>query len=151
MGRGIVVLTGTDDIKSEKVWHLLPAVFRRVNFKVELGFMSKADVRSYLRHFLAPFLPGCTDEEWDALKETFTNKKSPRDGAQEISVDMLKRFLMHEITEARRGGLSNFQPNHRTAPGDFHIHPQLRPGFVEQICNAEKAHRFVEKYAKVGR
>jgi hypothetical protein len=65
-------------------------------------------------------------------------------------VDMLKHFLMHEITEARSGGLGNFQPNHRTAPGDFHIHPQLRPGFFEQICNAEKAHRFVEKYAKVG-
>ena len=57
-------------------------------------------------------------------------------------MDMLKHFLMHEITEARSGGLSNFQPNHRTAPGDFHIHPQLRPGFFEQICNAEKAHRF---------
>ena len=150
MGRGIIVLTGTDEIKAEKVWRLLPAVFRRVNFKVELGFMSKADVRSYLRHFLAPFLPGCTDEEWDALKETFTNKKSPWDGAQGISVDMLKQFLMHEITEARSGGLGNFQPNHRTAPGDFHIHPQLRQGLFEQICNAEKAHRFVEKYAKVG-
>ena len=151
MGRGIVVLTGTDEIKAEKVWRLLPAVFRRVNFKVELGYTSNADVCSYLRHFLAPFLPGCTDEEWDTLQATFTNENSPWGGEQRISVDMLKQFLMHEITEARRCGLGNFHPNHGTAPGDFHIHPQSRSELFEQISNAEKAHRFVEKYAKVGR
>ena len=91
MGRGIVVLTGTDEIKQEQVWRLLPAVFRRVNFKVELGYMSNADVCSYLRHFLAPFLPGCTDEEWDTLQEALNNEKSPWDGDQRISVYMLKQ------------------------------------------------------------
>ena len=112
--------------------------------------MSNVDVCSYLRHFLAPFLPGCTDDEWGELQTKFTNEKSFWVGHQRISVDMLKQFLMHEITEARRSGLGNFQPNQSTAPGDFHIHPQSRSELFEQISNAEKAHSFVEKYAKAG-
>ena len=62
MGRGIVVLTGTPEIIANQAWVSLPAVFRRVDFKVELGYMSAADVRTFLHRCLVPLLPGCTDE-----------------------------------------------------------------------------------------
>ena len=62
IGRGIVVLTGTTEIITNEAWVSLPAVFRRVDFKVELGYMSAADVRPFLHRFLVPLLPGCTDE-----------------------------------------------------------------------------------------
>ena len=149
MGRGIVVLTGTHEIGAEEIRRLLPAVFRRVNREVLLGWMSGQDVRSYLCHFLARFVPGCTAAEWADLEQDFTCKGPSRDGAGPISKDIFKQFLMHEITEASRGGLGNFQPNRRTAPGDFQIQPLSRSAFFEQISDAEQAQRFVQKYAKV--
>ena len=149
MGRGIVVLTGTREIGAEEIRRLLPAVFRRVNREVLLGWMSGQDVRSYLCHFLARFVPDCMSSEWHDLEKKFTREGSPWDGNRQISVDMLKQFLMHEITEASRGWLDNFQPNRRTAPGDFQIQPLSRSAFFEQISDAEQAQRFVQKYAKV--
>ena len=149
MGRGIVVLTGTREIEAEEIRRLLPAVFRRVNREVLLGWMSGQDVRSYLCHFLARFVPDCMSSEWHDLEKKFTREGSPWDGNKQISVDMLKQFLMHEITEASRGWLDNFQPNRRTAPGDFQIQPLSRSAFFEQISDAEQAQRFVQKYAKV--
>ena len=44
MGRGIVVLSGTTEIITQEAWSLLPAVFRRVDFQVKLGYMYAADV-----------------------------------------------------------------------------------------------------------
>ena len=55
MGRGIVVLTGTPEIITSEAWVLLPVVFRRVNFKVELGYMSAADVRTFFVVFCCLF------------------------------------------------------------------------------------------------
>ena len=149
MGRGIVVLTGTREIGAEEIRRLLPAVFRRVNREVLLGWMSGQDVRSYLCHFLARFVPDCMSSEWHDLEKKFTREGSPWDGNRQISVDMLKQFLMHEITEASRGWLDNFQPNRRTAPADFQIQPLSRSAFFEQISDAEQAQRFVQKSAKV--
>ena len=116
MGRGIIVLTGTDEINSETVWRLLPAVFRRVNFKVELGYMSKADVCSYLRHFLAPFLPGCTDEEWDTLQDTFTSEKFPLGRRSEnFRVYVESMFDARDHRGASRWARQfSTQPPHRT-------------------------------------
>ena len=74
MGRGIVVLTGTPEIKANEAWVSLPAVVRRVDFKVELGYMSAADVRTFLRRCLVPFLPGCTDQEWETFKRNLQVK-----------------------------------------------------------------------------
>ena len=87
--------------------------------------------------------------EWHDLEKKFTREGSPWDGNRQISVDMLKQFLMHEITEASRGWLDNFQPNRRTAPGDFQIQPESRSAFFAQISNAEQGHRLVQRYAKV--
>ena len=130
MGRGIVVLTGTREIGAEDVRRLLPAVFQRVHRESVLGWMSKQYVCSYLRNFLAPFVPGCTAAEWADLERAFTCEGSSWDGTGPISVDMLQQFLMHEITEASRRGLGNCQPNCRTAPGDFQIQLQRRSEFV---------------------
>ena len=92
MGRGINVLTGTPDIVEDKAWCSLPAVFRRVDLQVKLGYMSAEDVHTFLHRFLMPFLPGCTDEEWKLLETKFTGTGSFWNEARNISVDMLKSF-----------------------------------------------------------
>ena len=56
---------------------------------------------------------------------------------------------MHENTEASRRGLGNFQPNRRTAPGDFQIQPERRSELVVQNFAVGKAVAFVRIYAQV--
>ena len=62
-------------------------------------------------------------------------------------MDMLKQFLMHDITEASRRGLGHFQPNCRTAPGDFQIQLGLRSDWFAEISAVEKAVAVVRIYA----
>ena len=88
MGRGIGVLTGTHEIGAEDVRRLFPVVFRRVHREAVLGWMPRQDVCSYLRNFLARFVPGCTALEWAGLERAFTCEGSPWDGKGTISVDM---------------------------------------------------------------
>ena len=82
-----------------------------------------------LHRCLVPFLPGCTKQEWKKLETEFTSKESVWNDEHDISVDMLKQFLMHEITEAHRFRLGDFQPNNRNERGDFHINPHSRSFF----------------------
>ena len=149
MGRGIVVLSGTTEIITQEAWSLLEAVFRRVSFQVTLGYMSAKDVQTFLHRFLVPFLPDCTDEEWAKVKTNFTSKDSFWNETQNISVDKLKQFLMHEITEAHSSGLGFFRPNNDNARGDFNIFPHCRATFLKRICNAERATRFMDQYARL--
>ena len=79
----------------------------------------------------------------------FTNKDSFWNPTQNISVDKLKQFLMHEITEAHSSGLGFFRPNNDNARGDFYIYPHCRATFLERICDAARATRFMEQYARL--
>ena len=149
MVRGIVILTGTHEIGSEYVRRLLPAVFRRVHREASLSWMSTEDLCHYLRSFLAQFVPDCTAPEWAGLARAFACEESPWVGSRQISVDMIKQFLMHEITEASCLGLGNFLPSWRTASGDFQIQPERRSEFFSQIGAAERAAAFLQSYARV--
>ena len=144
MGRGIVVLTGTTEIITQEAWNYLPAVFRRVVFNVTLGYMSATDVHTFLRGFLLPFLPGCTHEEWNKLQTNFTSKDSFWNEKQDISVDKLKQFLMHEITEAHTLKLGDFKSKNGNVRSDFYIFPHSRAAFFKQICNAKRADSFMQ-------
>ena len=83
------------------------------------------------------------------IETDFTSKDSFWNQAQNISVDKLKQFLMHEITEAHSSGLGVFRPNNGNARGDFHIYPRSRAACFEQICNAGRAVRFMQQYARL--
>ena len=83
------------------------------------------------------------------IETDFTNKDSFWNETQNISVDKLKQFLMHEITEAHSSGLGLFRPNNDNARGDFYIFPDCRATFLKRICNAERATRFMDQYARL--
>ena len=149
MGRGIVVLTGTTEIITQEAWNYLPAVFRRVVFNVTLGYMSATDVHTFLRGFLLPFLPGCTHEEWNKLQTNFTSKDSFWNEKQDISVDKLKQFLMHEITEAHTLKLGDFKSKNGNVRSDFCIFPHYRATFFKLICDVARADSFMKEYARL--
>ena len=116
--------------------------------------MSKQDLCSYQRNFLAQFVPGCTAAEWADLERELTCKGSSWDGTGQISVDMLKQLLMHEITEASRRLLGNCQRNCRTVPGNFQIKSERCSHVVfflcAQISAVEKAGRLRAELCKSG-
>ena len=63
-----------------------------------------------------------------------------------ISIDMLKQFLMHQITDASCKGLGEF-----TAGGakNFQVHAERRAAFFALINDRQGAERFLKDYAPV--
>ena len=63
MGRGVVVMTGTNEIAAETVKRCFSAVFRRIHFEAQFGYMVKAEVAKFLRTFLLQVVPLCSADE----------------------------------------------------------------------------------------
>ena len=149
MGRGVVVLTGTADLAQEDVKRMLPAVFRRIHREAYLGWMSKEDVCCYFRQFLCRFVPGCTLAEWADSEQIFTCEGAPWGGARSISVDMLKQFLMHTITEASCVGLGDFVQADQSSAVEFQVPTKRRTDFFALVCNSSRAEAFLQSYSPV--
>jgi len=149
MGRGVVVLTGTSDAAKDDIKCLLPAVFRRIHREAALGWMSKEDICRYFQHFLTRFVPNCTVATWAQWEQVFASEGSPWAGTRPISVDMLKQFLMHSITEASCLGLGNFHPSDHRGSGEFQVQVERQSDFFSLICDKVKAEAFLQSYAPV--
>ena len=146
MSRGVVVLTGTNEITCNDVRRRLPAVFRRIHADASLGWMSQADICSFFNGFLLRFVPG-----WEQATQMLMAKGSPWSGAREISVDMLKQYLMHQITKASCLGIGVLLPSPSGQLGEveLHVSDQDRAAFMELICDPEAATKFLGEYAPV--
>ena len=149
MGRGVVVLTGTEEVAQEDVRRMLPAVFRRVHREAFLSWISKQDVCCYFRLFLSRFVPGCAHAEWVDWARIFTGEGTPWGCARPISVDMLKQFLMHTITEASCAGLGDFSGTGSGGVMEFQVHATRRTDFFALVCDISKAEEFLQSYSPV--
>ena len=149
MGRGVVVLTGTEEVAQEDVRRMLPAVFRRVHREAFLSWISKQDVCCYFRLFLSRFVPGCAHAEWVDWARIFTGEGTPWGCARPISVDMLKQFLMHTITEASCAGLGDFSGTGSGGVAEFQVHATRRTDFFALVCNSARAEAFLQSYSPV--
>ena len=150
MGGGVVILTGSGGIASEYVRGKLPAVFRRIDIIVELTWMSIDDIRVYFKEFLARFIPGCTFEEWSRCEADFLQGEcwSARNGS--ISIDMLKQFLMHQITESSCRGHGVLVDGGASMDSAlFQVIPEHRSSFFSLVCDVHAAHCFLSSYAPV--
>ena len=92
MGRGVVVMTGTNEIAAETVKSCFPAMFRRIHFEAHLGYMVKAEVAKFFRSFLVQFVPLCSSGEWMSWESSFLHDAGPWAGRRPVSVVMLKQF-----------------------------------------------------------
>ncbi|MBM4179765.1 MAG: hypothetical protein FJ211_10625 [Ignavibacteria bacterium] len=152
MGRGIVVLTGTLDTAIGQAREKWPAVFRRIHWAAELGWMSHAEVGCFFRKFLARFVLGMPSEEWGIWEAEFLRPAGPW-AARNISVDMLKQYLMQQITESScrswGGFTSTTGASQRAAADDFRVHHECRAAFFALICDHNMAALFLNDYAPV--
>ena len=149
MGRGVVVLTGTREIVNEEVRRELPAVFRRIHREASLGYISVQDIRHFFHNFLARFLLASTPVDWPQWEQTFTAEGGPWSGSRNITIDMLKQFLMHQITEASCLGFGAFEPKGSTTNSEFHVHAESYLQFFVLICNKDQAKQFLDNYSPV--
>lgn len=149
MSKGVVILTGTGHIAAESVKCKLPAVFRRIHCIAELSWMSRDDIGCYFRQFLARFVPGCSAEEWSRWEARFL-EGSCWSGSRPISIDMLKQFLMHQITESSCQGHGDFvDAGAGSDAAVFQVSPEQRSSFFSLVCDAQAAQSFLDCYAPV--
>ena len=147
MARGVMVLSGTAEIVNEQVQRQLAAVFRRIHCTALLGWMSELDIRQYFRHFLNRFAPGTSEQEWAEWEHCFLKQRGPWNGSRPVSIDMLKQYFMHQITEASCVGLGCFTSD--GASQTFQVQCEKRGTFFQMICSVEQAESFLDSYAPV--
>lgn len=70
-GEGVVILTGTPEIISDKMKAKFPAVYRRIDETGELTWMSQDDISKYFRKFLERFVPKMSHEKWMEKQNQF--------------------------------------------------------------------------------
>ena len=149
MSNGVVILTGIGDIAADDVKRKLSAVFRRIHCIAELTWMTQDDIGCYLKQFLAGFVPGCTAREWSHWQALFLKGKC-WSGCRPISIDMLKQFLMRQITESNcqgHGDVVDVGAGPDSAV--FQVSSEKRSSFFDLICDAQAAQSFLDSYAPV--
>lgn len=149
MSRGVVVLTGTSEIVNEAVKRQLPAVFRRVHREAHLSWMGAQDIRYFFRQFLLRFVPANTLRDWAHCEDLFMDESGPWGGTRHISVDMLKQYLMHQITEASCMGLGVDKESLVGIGAGFQVLPERLAQFFNLVCDWKKAGLFLDSYAPV--
>ena len=143
MRSGVVIVSGTSDMRSASMSQALNAVYRRINCTAELTWMTQCDVRLYFRHFLLRFLPRASPEVWTEWENKFM-EDSPLANSRQLSIDMLKQFLMSRITEASVRGIGNFAFG---TANTFQVSVERQNDFFELICDTQSGVRFLDAYA----
>ena len=88
--------------------------------------------------------PMCSESEWETYSSRFTGEGGPWHGPPKcrISVDMVKQYLMSEITLAFTG---RPKLGEELADGEFRI--VERDEFFSRVCDHERAGKFLAAYA----
>ena len=140
-----MIVSGTSEIGTAK-WHTkLAAVRRRIHCEAQLTWMTEQDVRLYFRKFLLRFVPGACAEDWDRWENELLQGE-PWGGQKQLSIDILKQFIMAQITEASVQGIGEFDTSIENI---FQVQPERRADFFELICHKENALRFLNTYTPI--
>ena len=147
MACGVVVLTGTSEITSQLTSTRLPALFRRINCRAELTWMSDCDKRAYFKHFLKRFVTDGTEEQWIAWQNSFLSDDSPWALHTKITVDMLKQYLMQALTDSICRDDSQVCPLDVCGGGEgLQMTEPLRSIFFRKVSDQERATNFLGFY-----
>lgn len=149
MSRGVVILTGTQDIVAGTLKNKFPAVYRRIHRTGELSWMSEYDICCYFRKFIERFVTGLTDADWAHRKSQFMDG-SCWSTQKNISIDMLKQFLMQQITESHCENFGGFLDDRAGFDARaFQVTPEHLDSFFDLVCHKDTAADFLRMYAPV--
>ena len=120
MAKGIIVLTGTPEVADEDRQRNYGALCRRFPFQIRLGYLDDCEAGRFFHGFLKQFVDN-SDKEWQIWESQFVASLK-KYAFGEISIDMIKQYLMRQITVAcaagilqARSGTDEFYtlPNHK--------------------------------------
>jgi hypothetical protein len=116
------------------------------------------DIRVYFRAFLREFVPANSSEEWCQWEDMFVGHGGTSSGSNHwtsrpVSLDMLKQFLMNQVTKAAVAGMGRAARGKTERVGDksFLVDPASRAQFRDLVCNQDAAGDFLARYAPVGK
>ena len=145
MRSGVIIISGTSELSSAKWRTKLAAVCRRIHCEAQLTWMTKQDFHLYFRQFLFKFVPDACPEDWDRWENEFLQGE-PWGGQKPLSIDMMKQFLMAQITEASVQGIGKFGTSIENI---FQVQSERRADFFELICHKKNALRFLNTYTPI--
>ena len=105
LSKGVVVPTGTSNIDTDQLRNRLPHVFSRIHQFKRMVWAGKEDVTKFFRGFLQKFVSECPEDEWDRTLERL-EQTGPWTSGANITLRMLKEYLMHRVTEASTLGVA---------------------------------------------
>ena len=160
LSRGVVILSGTEELGNDAYRQEFRALYRRFNRTITINWLSEDDIRKYFREFLRKFAT-LHNEEWASWEDRFVKRPDSPWVSRPVSVDMIKQFLTRQVTEAAvadvivkatrpaAGGLNIAA----TAINEDDVTFNVQPGMVEQlctfVCDHEAAKVFLHEYAPV--
>ena len=161
LSRGVVILSGTEELGKDDYRQKFKALYRRFNRIMKISWLEEGDIRQYFQNFLRNFVT-LPDEEWTSWEEEFVKLPSPwRSGDFPISVDMIKQFLERQVTEAAVAGVivKTTRPSAcglniaAAAINEDDVSFNVQPGMTEQlrriVCDFQAARVFLHGYALV--
>jgi hypothetical protein len=158
LSRGVVVVTGMEELGLDHYQEKFSAVYRRFTHKARIDWLGKADIRVYFRAFLREFVPANSSEEWCQWEDMFVGHGGTSSGSNHwtsrpVSLDMLKQFLMNQVTKAAVAGMGRAARGKTERVGDksFLVDPASRAQFRDLVCNQDAAGDFLARYAPVGK
>ena len=143
LARGVIVLTGTSDVACEAHRRTYPALFRRFQFQIKLGYLTLDDAGKFFRSFLAEFVDN-SENEWQVWEAQFCTSLL-KHGPKHISIDMIKQFLMRRITEACASGYIALLPG----TDKYHLVSKYKGQLAGLLMNGATTQAFFDAYALV--
>eukprot|EP00929_Paragymnodinium_shiwhaense_P034607 TRINITY_DN18802_c0_g1_i1.p1 TRINITY_DN18802_c0_g1~~TRINITY_DN18802_c0_g1_i1.p1 ORF type:complete len:447 (+),score=82.06 TRINITY_DN18802_c0_g1_i1:486-1826(+) len=146
--RGFIVLSGTQELARTMQDPVFSAVFRRMSIPpVLLDWLTSDDLQTFVRRFIADFVPGSPLEDMSKLAKDFVMAKGSPWSTGRISIDMVKRFLMERISMFRATELSAGIIDPGVA---FSVPASMRQKFFDYICDKDSARAHLRSYPSVG-
>ena len=126
-------------------------MFRRIHYFGKLTWMTEEDIHAFLRGFLEKFIPDMGENQWTTWARQFMEADSPWKN-NDISIDMLKQYLMRQITQASMHGDGNcvttksvtMKTVTNVEVSKEHVHV-----VINNICDHGSAREFLRAYAPV--
>ena len=147
LARGIVVLSGTQELAETMRDPAFAAVFRRISIApTMLDWLSPDDLETFFCRFLLEFVPGCSEEELRGHARAFVGNKATW-GRGTISIDMAKQFIMGRISGFCAAELFGDCPDPKAA---VVVPAPLQQRFFEYLCQEAPAQQHLSAYPHVG-
>ena len=108
LAKGIIVLTGTCEVANDDRQKKYGGLFRRFPFQIRLGYLDDCEAGRFFHGFLKQFVDN-SDKEWQIWESQFVASLK-KYAFGEISIDMIKQYLMRQITVASAAGVLQARP-----------------------------------------